>query len=124
MTRRPRKTGNGNGTVHKRDKRSRAGYVTGHDADGTARKWRSSFATSREAHDALAVAKAGHQQGKFTAGTRQTLAAVALRWLEDDVRICRRYSTYVARLCDLRAHVLPTLGKVALSALTAERVWT
>lgn len=77
--------------------------------------------TRREVTEKLRAAQRDYEAGQFVGDSRQTVEQYLSSWLEmkrSDVKD----ATYRAYAMQLRVHVTPLIGKVRLSALTAQHV--
>jgi integrase len=112
------KRGNGEGSIYQD---TRGLYRASLSLDGGKRKYFSGR-TRKEVADKLATALQARQQGTLVAGPRQTVAQHLERWLEDVVRPHLRPRSYVAYSGKVRIHILPTLGKLPITALTPQHL--
>ena len=82
------------------------------------------FPTQREALAWRDKMIADRDAGKLplTAQPVQTVAEFLTTWLEDVVRATRRPTTYEGYYYTIKRHVLPTVGDIALDALTPQDV--
>ena len=81
-------------------------------------QWLGTFATRREAEEALARVLGEVASGTYTPPTKTTLAEFAERWLKDYAAPRLRATTYRSYERLIQNHVLPTLGQRSLSRLT------
>ena len=89
------------------------------------RRWHSGYRTKREAQSACNDLLAAIQHGVYVPPSRQTVAEFATEWL-DAIRATIRPSTMDKYRRDLRTHVVPYLGDIALNKLDAtalNRLW-
>jgi integrase len=80
------------------------------------------FTTEKEAIAAKAEALRGAQQGTIATGPRQTIAQWFAHWLEEVIRPNRAYGTYRTYRDKVRLHILPDLGRLQLTAVTADHL--
>lgn len=94
----------------------------GRKPNGDRDRRRKRFATEREARTWKHEQETLKRKGMLPALTRETVETFARRWLSDVVRPSRRASTAADYEANVRLNILPALGKVKLSALTAAQV--
>jgi integrase len=80
------------------------------------------FKTEKEAIKAKAEALRNAEQGTIATGPRQTVSQWLGQWLEDVIRPNRAAGTYRTYRDKVRLHILPELGKLPLTALTADHL--
>jgi integrase len=104
-------------------------YVVVEDRDAETgkrkRRWHSGYRTKREAQSACNELLAAIQLGGYVPPNRQTVAEFSDEWLAA-IRATVRPSTMDKYRRDLRAHVVPYVGHVALNKLDAtalNRLW-
>jgi integrase len=104
-------------------------YVIVEDRDSETghrkRRWHSGYRTKREAQSACNELLASLQHGDYVPPSRQTVAEFAAEWL-DAIRATIRPATMDKYRRDLRAHVVPYVGHMALNKLDAtalNRLW-
>jgi integrase len=79
--------------------------------------------TRREVADKLARAKHDLNRGlPVGLDGRQTLESFLHQWLRDVVKVSVRPSTYTSYELHVRRHIVPELGRVALTKLSAQQV--
>ncbi len=81
-------------------------------------KWLGTFATRREAEEALACVVGEVAAGTYTPPTKTTLQEFAERWLRDYAAPRLRPTTHASYETILRRHILPTLGGRPLARIT------
>ncbi|HUY60970.1 MAG TPA: site-specific integrase, partial [Candidatus Dormibacteraeota bacterium] len=113
------KRGNGEGSLYQRksDGRWLAAYVA---PDGKRRTMVA--ATRQEASKRLTGALQAREAGTLISGKRQTVGAFLETWLRDSVRPRVRPWTYTGYEVQVRVHIVPAIGKVALDKLTPAQV--
>lgn len=128
MSRRP--TGYGLGSVYKRTITRKRSNGTAYDTDywvatislpGGKRK--DLYAkTKAEASKKLRTALQAREDGTLATGPKQTVGQFIERWLEDSVKPTTRPRTYLSYAERARLHLIPSLGKIALSDLSPQHV--
>jgi integrase len=108
--------GNGEGTIYQRKDGRWAAALT---LPGGRRRYFYGR-TRREVTEKLRQALAQQDQGLLPAGERQTLGQYLTRWLEDVARPKVRPVTLESYAGMVRRHILPHLGRVRLTKLTAQ----
>lgn len=78
--------------------------------------------TRAEAQTKLAAAVRDVQMGIPISTSRQTVAQYLTAWLEETAKGAVRPSTYRSYQMHVRVHIIPAIGTVKLTALTAQRV--
>ena len=119
----PSRRGHGEGSIYQRSEDGRwctvvdLGYVNGK------RKRKYIYGdTRKEVAEKLKVVLRDQQQGLPIAAERLTVAACLSRWLADVVKGTVRPTTYTSYEGTVRLHIVPTLGRIELSKLTAQHV--
>ena len=80
--------------------------------------------TRREVADKLKEALRDQQQGTLVTGANQTVATFLERWLADSVKPSVRPRTHEGYCQQVRVHIIPALGKLHLTKLTAQHLQT
>jgi hypothetical protein len=80
------------------------------------------FKTEKEALKAKADALRDAQQGTIATGPRQTVAQWFDHWLEEVIRPNRAQGTYRTYRDKVRLHILPELGRLQVTAVTADHL--
>src|SRR6266542_2412689 len=80
------------------------------------------FKSEKEAIAAKADALRNAQQGTIATGPRQTVAQWFEQWLEDVIRPNRAHGTYRTYRDKVRLHILPALGRLQVTAVTADHL--
>jgi len=116
------KRGHGEGSIFRRKSDGRwVGSVSLGYADGK-RKRKTVYAkTRKEVSDQVALVLRQHQIGTLV-DDKQTLTQFVEHWLEHEVKLTRRGSTYDLYCSHMRRHILPILGARPLGKLTAQEV--
>lgn len=118
-----KRRGKGEGSISRRqDGRWQAVLDLGRDATGKRQRHYFYGETRREVQEALKQALREQEQGVLVGSSKQTLEHYLSHWLESAVRPSVKASTYAAYQEKVRLHVLPTLGGVKLSALSAQHL--
>jgi integrase len=115
--------GSGDGSVFQRASDGRwVGVVDLGYQDGK-RKRKTIYGITRKAvTDQVRVLQQQRDQGITLATEKQTLTQFAEQWLETVVKGHVRPNTYQTYCSMLRLHILPTLGHIQLTKLTAQQV--
>ena len=120
--RKPRKRGNGEGSVfHLQDGRWRAAVTTGMDAAGKPKRKVFTAATRHEVAAKLSNALRDQQHGFNIDPQKRTLGDFLKSWLEG-IKPNVAPATYVSYEGAVRLHLTPALGKVLLTRLQAEHI--
>lgn len=112
------KRGNGEGSIYVD---GRGLYRASLSIDAGKRKYFSGR-TRADVAKLLTAAVEAREQGVLVTGPRQTVAQHFDHWLEDVVRPHLRPRSYVAYASKVRVHILPTLGRLRLTALTPQHL--
>lgn len=114
--------GQGEGSIFQReDGRWCASVDMGYSGGRRRRKWIYGE-TRKEVAEKLKVALREQQTGTLIAGEDQTIAAFLDNWLEQNVKVTNKPSTYQSYHDIVRRHIKPELGKVKLTKLTPQHV--
>jgi hypothetical protein len=90
------------------------------------RRWHSGYRTKREAQAACNELAVAMQRGEYLAPSKQTVGDFVEEWL-DTIRATVRVSTLEKYSRDLRTHVVPNIGFVAMTKLDGpalNRLWS
>ncbi len=118
-----RKRGNGEGSITQRkDGLYMARYTTENPNTGKTERKAIYAKTRKEAADKLAEALANRNKGLVFDAGKQTVGEYVTRWLEDSAKGDLAPRTYHNYRLQVRRHIVPAVGKLKLSRLTAAHV--
>jgi len=78
--------------------------------------------TRKEVQEKLRVALNDQKQGTLATGPKQTVDTYLTHWLENVYKPSVRPTTYMQARSAVRHHIIPSLGRIALQALTPEKI--
>jgi integrase len=116
------KRGQNEGSIYRRQDGRWAAVVNLGYAGGKRKRKTFYGDTRREVQQQLTKALRDQQQGLPVAFPRQTVAQFLEQWLRDSAKPSVRPKTYVSYEAIVRLHLVPELGSIQLSALTAPQV--
>ncbi len=106
------------GCIIKRGSKWAVVYNLARDENGRRRRrWKSGFATKREATAALTEIASRLQRGEYVEPSKQTLAIYLREWLIGRQATVRP-STLASYRMNIESHIIPALGSMPLQALT------
>jgi integrase len=115
---RQRRNGEG-GAYYERDRKRWRVDITLPNGES---KYVGRFKSEKEAIAAKSDALRNARQGTIATGPRQTLAQWFDHWLEEVIRPNRAHGTYRTYRDKVRLHILPDLGRLQLTAVTADHL--
>lgn len=116
-----RKRGNGEGSIYRRKDGRWVGQYLVYTAEGP--KYRYLYGkTRRQVDEKLTKAKAERDGGLIFDAGKMSVGGYLDRWLSDSVKSTVRVSTYDRHEENVRLHIKPSLGRLALKKLTPAHV--
>jgi integrase len=114
--------GHGEGTIVRRSDGRWMGQIDLGYIDGKRKRKTVYGKTRKEVAEKLNVLLTQHGQGYNIAPERQTVAQFLERWLQDVVEPSTRPRTYRVYAQHVRGHIIPRIGHIQLTKLTAQHV--
>jgi integrase len=118
-----RRRGHNEGSIYRRADGKWVGAISlGIQASGKAKRKCKVADTRKEISDWLKPELAKAQQGGLIVTKRQTVAQFLEQWLADCAKVSVQEGTYASYEQQIKAHIIPALGALQLSQLTAQHV--
>lgn len=116
------KRANGEGSIRQREDGLWEARYSFQDADGRSKRGSVYGTTQREALDKRAAKRRDIARTGVVITERQTVKQFLERWLDDVVKPNKAHKTYVSYEGTVRLHIVPQLGHLQLTKLTAQHV--
>lgn len=117
-----KRRGHGEGSIHLRDDGRWCASIDLGYRNGRRRRKHIYGKTRKEVAEKLKVALRDQQRGVLNAGEDQTIGEFLDAWLEQNVKVTNKPSTYKSYKDLVERHIKPAIGKVKLTKLTPQHV--
>ena len=118
----PRRRGNNEGSIYKRNDGRWAAVISCRDFHGRNRRKYIYGKTRKAVQEKLIKNLADQHKGLIIASEKQTLEEFLVRWLQDSVKGTTSENTLVSYTCIVRKHIVPILGSIPLQKLQPQQV--